>query len=29
VKPYSVDAENAVRLWALSEELTGVLFTAD
>jgi NAD(P)-dependent dehydrogenase (short-subunit alcohol dehydrogenase family) len=29
VKPYSVDAQNAIRLWALSEELTGVLFTAD
>lgn len=29
VKPYSVDADNARKLWALSEELTGVLFTAD
>lgn len=28
VKPWSVDAENAKRLWALSEELTGVSFTA-
>lgn len=26
VKPYSVDAGNAQRLWALSEELTGVSF---
>ena len=29
VKPYSVDAENAQRLWRLSEEMTGVLFTVD
>ncbi|MVM33767.1 SDR family NAD(P)-dependent oxidoreductase [Spirosoma sp. HMF4905] len=29
VQPYSVDAENAQRLWTLSEELTGVLFKAD
>jgi NAD(P)-dependent dehydrogenase (short-subunit alcohol dehydrogenase family) len=26
VKPYSVDAENAQRLWALSERMTGVVF---
>jgi len=29
VKPYSVDADNAKRLWSLSEELTGVAFAAD
>ncbi|MBE9461607.1 SDR family NAD(P)-dependent oxidoreductase [Dyadobacter subterraneus] len=29
VKPYSLDAENAKRLWTLSEELTGVTFMAD
>nr|WP_294869761.1 SDR family NAD(P)-dependent oxidoreductase [uncultured Pedobacter sp.] len=29
VKPYSVDPENAKRLWQLSEELTKVIFTAD
>jgi NAD(P)-dependent dehydrogenase (short-subunit alcohol dehydrogenase family) len=29
VKPYSVNAENAGKLWALSEEMTGVLFRAD
>jgi len=29
VKPYSVDAENAKQLWSLSEELTGVVFSAD
>jgi hypothetical protein len=28
VKPWSVDAENAKRLWTLSEEMTGVSFTA-
>ena len=28
VKPWSVDAENAKRLWALSEEMTGISFTA-
>lgn len=28
VKPYSVDAEQAKRLWTLSEELTGLKFTA-
>lgn len=27
VRPYSVDAENAKRLWVLSEEMTGVVFT--
>ena len=26
VKPYSVDAENAKQLWALSEEMTGISF---
>ena len=26
VRPYSVDAENAKRLWALTEEMTGVSF---
>ncbi|QHV98080.1 SDR family NAD(P)-dependent oxidoreductase [Spirosoma endbachense] len=29
VKPYSVDAENAKRLWTLSEELTGVSFVTE
>jgi NAD(P)-dependent dehydrogenase (short-subunit alcohol dehydrogenase family) len=29
VKPYSVDADNAKRLWQLSEELTKVKFTAN
>lgn len=29
VKPYSVDAENAKRLWTLSEELTGISFPAN
>ena len=29
VKPYSVEPENAKRLWQLSEELTKVIFTAD
>jgi NAD(P)-dependent dehydrogenase (short-subunit alcohol dehydrogenase family) len=29
VKPYSVDADNAQRLWHLTEELTGVVFTAE
>lgn len=29
VKPYSVDPENAKRLWQLSEEMTKVIFTAD
>jgi NAD(P)-dependent dehydrogenase (short-subunit alcohol dehydrogenase family) len=29
VKPYSVDAENAKRLWTLSEKLTGVRFVAN
>jgi len=29
VKPYSVDAANAQRLWRLSEELAGVVFIAD
>jgi NAD(P)-dependent dehydrogenase (short-subunit alcohol dehydrogenase family) len=29
VKPYSVDAGNAQRLWQLSEELTKVVFAAD
>jgi len=29
VMPYSVNAENAKRLWALSEDMTGVLFAAD
>jgi len=29
VKSYSVDAENAQRLWTLSEELTGVKFDAN
>lgn len=28
-KPYSLDEENAKRLWALSEELTGVKFDED
>lgn len=26
VKPYSLDAENAKRLWTLSEEMTGIMF---
>jgi hypothetical protein len=26
VKPYSIDAENARKLWALSEEMTGISF---
>jgi NAD(P)-dependent dehydrogenase (short-subunit alcohol dehydrogenase family) len=26
VKPYSVDAENAAKLWTLSEEMTGIQF---
>ena len=26
VKPYSVDAENALKLWKLSEEMTGIQF---
>ncbi|AYL99345.1 SDR family NAD(P)-dependent oxidoreductase [Mucilaginibacter celer] len=26
VKPYSVDAGNATKLWSLSEEMTGILF---
>ncbi|GLU51281.1 SDR family NAD(P)-dependent oxidoreductase [Dyadobacter frigoris] len=29
VKPYSIDAENAKRLWTLSEELTGISFQAN
>jgi hypothetical protein len=29
VKPYSVDAENAKKLWTLTEEMTGVLFPAN
>lgn len=29
VKPYSVNADNAQRLWTLSEELTGVVFRVD
>lgn len=29
VKPYSVDAESAQKLWALSEEMTGVKFAAN
>ncbi|QMW05696.1 SDR family NAD(P)-dependent oxidoreductase [Spirosoma foliorum] len=29
VQPYSVDAENAKRLWTLSEQLTGVIFAAE
>jgi len=29
VKPYSLDAESAKRLWQLSEELTGVVFKAE
>lgn len=29
VKPYSVDAENAKRLWLLSEELTGIAFITE
>jgi NAD(P)-dependent dehydrogenase (short-subunit alcohol dehydrogenase family) len=29
VKPYSLDEDNAKRLWHLSEELTGVTFNAD
>ncbi len=29
VKPYSVSAENAKKLWMLSEEMTGVLFPVD
>lgn len=29
VMPYSVDAENAKKLWTLSEKMTGVLFAAD
>lgn len=28
VQPYSLDAGNAVKLWALSEQMTGVVFTA-
>lgn len=27
VKPYAVDGENAQKLWALSEEMTGIRFT--
>jgi NAD(P)-dependent dehydrogenase (short-subunit alcohol dehydrogenase family) len=29
VKPYAVDAENARKLWKLSEEMTGVVFEAN
>jgi NAD(P)-dependent dehydrogenase (short-subunit alcohol dehydrogenase family) len=29
VKPYSVDAENAKKLWSLTEEMTGVPFPAN
>jgi hypothetical protein len=29
VLPYSVDAENAKRLWTLSEDMTGVKFSVD
>lgn len=29
VQPYSVNAENAIKLWALSEEMTGVTFDAN
>lgn len=29
VQPYSIDKENAKRLWRLSEEMTGVIFNAD
>lgn len=29
VQPYSVDGENAQRLWALSEQLTGTVFNVD
>jgi NAD(P)-dependent dehydrogenase (short-subunit alcohol dehydrogenase family) len=29
VKPYSVDGENAIKLWALTEDMTGVKFFAD
>jgi hypothetical protein len=29
VQPYSVNAENAIKLWALSEEMTGVIFDAN
>ncbi|MFA6060308.1 MAG: SDR family NAD(P)-dependent oxidoreductase [Taibaiella sp.] len=29
VKPYSLDEENAGKLWTLSEQLTDVVFTAD
>lgn len=29
VQPYSVDANNAIRLWVLSEKLTGMLFDAN
>lgn len=29
VKPYSLDEENARKLWILSEKLTDILFTAD
>jgi NAD(P)-dependent dehydrogenase (short-subunit alcohol dehydrogenase family) len=29
VQPYSVDADNARKLWTLTEELTGVLFAVD
>lgn len=29
VQPYSVDAENARRLWALSEDMTGIVFPAN
>ncbi|MBL0745509.1 SDR family NAD(P)-dependent oxidoreductase [Chryseolinea lacunae] len=28
VRPYSIDAESAAKLWTLSEEMTGVLFPA-
>lgn len=29
VQPYSVNAENAAKLWALSEEMTGISFAAN
>jgi hypothetical protein len=29
VQPYSVDAENAKKLWKLSEEMTGITFDAN
>ncbi|GAA4308532.1 SDR family NAD(P)-dependent oxidoreductase [Mucilaginibacter gynuensis] len=29
VKPYSVNAEHAIKLWKLSEEMTGILFPAN